>query len=159
VPIKAVLERIFLHNMDDYIVKDYKMVEVNKFYDLFWKGIKLFYKEKFDGFVEKMRNTMKFLIDGFTEIIVKTKNQMLTKFDDQMKEIKRSLDDAARVINNFNQFNVDQVVKDVLGFAAVGKTDSMCSYLREAFQGKYKDSLCNLPVKLYKDSMLMKKEI
>lgn len=102
---------------------------------------------------------MKFLIDGFTEIIVKTKNQMLTKFDDQMKEIKRSLDDAARVINNFNQFNVDQVVKDVLGFAAVGKTDSMCSYLREAFQGKYKDSLCNLPVKLYKDSMLMKKEI
>lgn len=133
IPLKSVLDRIFLHNMDDYIVKDYKMLEVNKFYDLFWRGIKLFYKEKFDGFVEKMRTTMKFLIDGFTEIIVKTKNQLLTKFDTEMQEIKRSLEDASNVMNNFNQFNVNAVVKDILGYAANGKVTEMCNYLREAF--------------------------
>jgi len=102
------------------------MVEVSKFYELFWKGIKLFYKQKFDNFVEKMRVTMKFIIDGFTDTIVKAKNQLLTQFDDEMKEIKSSLDDAVKVINNFNSFNVDVVVKKILGFAATRRQDEMC---------------------------------
>lgn len=106
-----------------------------------------------------MRVTMKFIIDGFTDTIVKAKNQLLTQFDDEMKEIKTSLDDAVKVINNFNSFNVDAVVKKVLGFAATGRQDEMCQYLREMYAGKCKDSLCILPVKLYKDSMQLKNEI
>mgnify|MGYP007069293725 CR=1 FL=1 len=44
IPAKAILEKIFLEKLDDYVTRDFKMVEVSKFYELFWKGIKLFYK-------------------------------------------------------------------------------------------------------------------
>jgi hypothetical protein len=159
IPIKQLLEKIFLDNMDDYILKEYKMMEVTKFYELFWKGIKMFYKERYERFVEDIRNTMKFLIDGFTEIVVKTKNLLMEKFDNDMRNIKNMIDQGVNVINKFNSFNVDKVVKDILTLCSTDKTEDLATYLRDSYNAKRNDELFDLPIKLYKNIMELKEEV
>ena len=158
-PIKKVLEKIFLDNLEDYVIKDYKMVQVNKFYDLFWKGIKRFYKEQYESFVDKIRETMKKIYDGFTEAVVQTKNQILEKFDKEMRDIKEMVDEGVNIINDFNSFNVESVVKRILTHCTDNKVDELVADLRRLLDSKTHNDLNDLPVKLYKSIMELREEV
>ena len=114
------LEQLFVVNIDPFIINQYKMQEVTDFYESFWKGLNISYKESFMAFSNKMKQILKDIIDMLTEITVKYKNELLKRYDESLFEFRTVLDQGYKAMKMSNENTVTAVVEQFLGYLKRG---------------------------------------
>lgn len=50
----------------------------------------------------------------FTEMAVKLKSDLLNQFDESLKKMKRTMDEAIKAIKSSSEFNINEIVENLL---------------------------------------------
>lgn len=157
--LNSFLETVFVKNLDQYIIDDIKISEVETFYELFWKGIKVYYKGVFEKFADDSKTVLKNILDRFAQTLDHVRERYFREFDKQLKSIKESIEISMGKLRDCNDFNVDKIVKNLLSRLSEGDRDSTISHLREIYRMKIHNDLQSLGVKIFEESRKLKSEI
>lgn len=63
---------------------------------------------------EKLKQTLKEVIEVLTELTVKFKNEMLKKYDESLNNYKKIMEQGIKTIKMANEFNISQIVDGLL---------------------------------------------
>lgn len=104
------------------------------------------------SYSDKLKQLLKDVIDLATELTVRMRTDLLNQYDESLKKIKKTMDEAILAIKSSSQFNINEIIENLLGYMKKGNDAVKSIYIKELNFHMYKVWSKRLDVSMNMDS-------